>query len=104
MLTKESSNGFREHFSYPVYEYRSKRGNRTQGHCSGSRMVPTPKGYSEVIRYNNVNEDFASYLEWIEGDHKDLSNERMLESPYGNFIGRWRNARWTDEIQRRGLS
>ncbi len=103
MLTKESSRGFSEHFSYPVYEYKSRQGNKTQCRCDGSRIVPAPKGYSEVIRYNNIEEDFADYLKWVEQDHKDIPDERLKEYPNGVFIGTWRNARWHDEAQRRNL-
>jgi len=66
-------------------------------------MLPTPKGYTEVIRYHNEGEDFINYLSWVKEEHKDIPNKRFIESPYGISIGRWRNARWHDEAQRRGL-
>ena len=103
MLTKESSHGFSPHPAYPVYEYKSRSGKGTKGHCDGSRMNPAPKGFREVIRYHNEDEDFADYLKWIEGDHKDNPDQSFIDSPYGIFIGAWRNARWFDEAQRRGL-
>lgn len=103
MLTKKSSHGFNEHQSYPIYEYCSKSGNRLMANCDGSRIVPTPKGYSEVIRYHNADEDFAHYLKWIEEDHKGIPDERFKDSPHGVFIGQWRNARWGDEAKRRGI-
>jgi len=103
MLTKENSRGFIPHISYPVYEYLSKKGNRMQAKYDGGRITPKPKRYTEIIRYHNEDEDFETYLKWITEDHKDISDQRMKESPYGIFIGTWRNARWFDEAQRRGL-
>ena len=103
MLTKESSRGFSPMNQYPTYEYRSKKGNRIRANFGGSRIVPTPKGYREVIRYQTVDEDFTSYLERIEDEHKGIPNERMIENSFGTFIGTWRNVRWYDEAQRRGI-
>jgi len=103
MLTKESSRGFNEMSSYPTYEYYSKRGNRHTAKCDGSRIIPTPKGYTERIEYATVEDHFADYLKWLEDDHKDIPDEKMKAHPYGIFIGNWRNARWFDEAQRRGL-
>ncbi len=103
MLTKESSRGFNEMFSYPTYQYQSKKGNRTQANCDGSRILPKPKGYSEVIRFHNADEHFADYLKWIEEDYKAKPDQAFIDHPYGIFIGHWRNARWFDEAQRRGL-
>ncbi len=104
MLTKESSHGFCPHESYPTYEYRSKMGNRIKAKCGGGRILPKPKGYTEVIRLKNIDEDFAHYLEWIQDDHRKIPDSKFIEHPYGIFIGAWRNARWQDEAQRRGLT
>jgi len=103
MLTKESSRGFQRAESYPTYEYHSKSDKRTQGICGGSRIVPTPKGYIEVIRYHDEDEHFNDYVKWNAEDHADVSDERLKREPYGGFHGRWRNARWNDEAQRRNL-
>ena len=104
MLTKESSLGFNEHSSYPTYEYRSKQGNRVKAKCDGGRILPKPRGYTEIIRYQNADEDFRAYLKWIERDCSRFSDLQLLEHPYGIFVGAWSNARWMDEIKRRGLA
>ena len=103
MLTKKSSKGWSPMFSYPTYRYRSKSGKRETANCDGSRFLSIPKGYSEVIRYHDEDEHFASYLTWIADEHKGIPDSHFTESPYGIFIGTWRNARWQDEAQRRGL-
>ena len=103
MLTKKSSRGFSPAFQYPTYLYLSKTGRRETANCDGSRMIPTPKGYREVIRYHSEDEAFADYLKWNTEDFKGISDERMRDNPFGIFIGTWRNARWYDEAQRRGL-
>ena len=89
MLTMESSRGFSEHSNYPVYEYVSKSGKRTQ-----------------IERFHDIEEHFTDYLRWIEEEHQGIPDSRFLypEKPYGVYIGSWRNARWMDEAQRRGLS
>jgi hypothetical protein len=66
-------------------------------------MIPPPRGYREVIRLQDVEAHFKEYLEWLKEDHKDLTDAQLLEHPNGNFIGAWRNARWIDEIERRGI-
>lgn len=63
MLTKESSRGFIQQ-DYPTYEYISKSGGRRKGCCDGSRIIPAPKGYTEVIRFHDVDEAFADYIKW----------------------------------------
>ncbi len=103
MLTKESSRGFNEMFSYPTYRYISKRGTREEANCDGSRILPKPKGYTEVIEFHNVDEHFQDYVRWNAEDLNGIPDERFQEHPYGIFCGNWRNARWYDEAQRRGL-
>ena len=105
MLTKEVARGFYHANSYPVYEYVSKSGKRGQtSNLDGSRIIPLPRGYREVIRFHNRDEHFASYLKWLEEEHKGIPDEKLREYPNGRFIGRWRNARWSDEARRRNLS
>ncbi len=101
MLTKENSSGFNPSFHYPTYEYKTNGG--LMGSCDGSRIVPTPEGYTEVIVYHNIDGHFTAYLKQVAGDHENLTDGQLLAHPYGNFIGRGRNARWIDEIKRRNL-
>ncbi len=103
MLTKESSLGFGAALNYPTYEYKSRSGKGTKARYDGGRIEPLPDGFREVIRYATVDDAFAEYLKWLEEEHKTKSDIEMLKSPSGPFIGRWRNARWYDEITRRGL-
>jgi len=103
MLTKESSKGFSPAPDYPTYEYINRSGRGKRARCDRGRIVPTPKGFREIIEFHNEDEHFADYLGWIEDEHKDKPDSLMSESPYGIFIGTWRNARWYDEAQRRGL-
>ncbi len=103
MLTKESSQGFNPANSYPTYQYKSKNGRRGKAKCDGSRIVPKPKGYIETIECHDEDEHFRDYVRWNTEDHKDIPDGRFKEAPLGIFIGRWRNARWYDEAQRRGL-
>jgi hypothetical protein len=104
MLTINQSRGFNGLNSYPSYEYHEINGTKKQGMCDGSRIIPTPENYTEVIRHTTEQEHFTEYLKNIEDGHKQYSDKYMLENPYGIFIGRGRNSRWMDEIQRRGLS
>ena len=103
MLTKENSSGFYPMKEYPTYRYLSKRGNREHNRMDGGRIIPPPKGYREVVEYQNEDEHFADYLRWNTEDHKNIPDQRLAEYPYGVFIGNWRNARWYDEAKRRGL-
>ena len=104
MLTKESSRGFMQACQYPTYRYISKSGKREKAKCDGSRILPTPRGYTEIIDFHNEDEHFQDYLRWNTEDHKDIPDERFAEHPYGHFFGNWRNARWYDEAQRRELT
>jgi len=104
MLTKENSSGFLPAKEYPTYQYLSKSGKREMARCDGSRMTLPPKGYREVVVYQNEDEHFADYLRWNTEDHKGISDQQLAEHPYGIFIGNWRNARWYDEAKRRGLA
>ncbi len=103
MLTKEKAHGFNRAKSYPTYKYPTNSGKGYKARCDMGRIVPTPKGHREVVEYHNEDEHFTDYLQWIKDEHKDIPNKRMREHPYGIFIGTWRNARWFDEAQRRGL-
>ena len=103
MLTIESSLGFNPARSYPTYEYRSKS-HKIKAQFGGGRIKPIPKGFREVVRYATREDDFADYVKWLAEEHKDTSDAKLLETPWGPYIGRWRNARWQDEIKRRGLS
>jgi len=103
MLTKESSSGFSPAIQYPTYCYISKNGKREQANCHGSRILPKPKGYTEVIVFHNEDEHFADYVQWNTEDLKGVSDERFKEHPYGIFNGNWRNARWYDEAKRREI-
>jgi hypothetical protein len=100
MLTKENAVGFAPCYHYPTYEYRRQGGKK--GACDGSRIVPTPEGYTEVIRYHDEDEDFQAYLLMVIEEHTDLPDAKLLEAP--PFIGRGRNARWLDARKARGLS
>ena len=103
MLTKESSSGFCPAIQYPTYRYISKSGKRERANCDGSRILPKPRGYTEVIEFHNEDEHFADYLRWNMEALKGIPDERFKEHPYGVFHGNWRNARWYDEAKRRGL-
>jgi len=103
MLTKESSRGFSPAFNYPTYKYVSRSGKGYKARCDRGRITPTPKGYREVIDCPDIDTDFTEYLKWIEDDHKGTPDKEFIESPFGVFIGTWRNARWYDEAKRRGL-
>jgi len=103
MLTKESSRGFNEMFSYPTYKYVSKRGTREEWNMDGSRMLSKPKGYTEHIVYADADTHFQEYLKMLEEEHQGMPDQRFIDHPYGIFHGTWRNARWYDEAQRRGL-
>jgi len=104
MLTKESSRGFHPAGSYPTYRYISKKGTRELANCDKSRILPKPKGYTEVIEFHNEDEHFQDYVRWNSEDLKGILDKRFKQHPYGVFIGTWRNARWYDEAQRRGLT
>jgi hypothetical protein len=103
MLTISNSRGFNGSSFYPIYEYHEINGNKKQGHLDGSKIIPIPEGYKEVIRYNTEQDHFAEYLKDIEDEHKHYSDEKMLENPTGIYRGRGRNSRWMDEINRRGI-
>ncbi len=104
MLTKESSEGFAPAKNYPTYEYKSRTGKVTHARLDNGRIEPPPKGFREVIRCATVDDAFGEYLVWIEDEYKALPDAKLMETPMGDFIGRWHNARWRDEIKRRGLS
>ena len=70
----------------------------------GGRIQPIPKGYREVVRFATREEDFAVYVKWLSKEYEDTSDAELLETPWGPYIGRWRNAHWQDEIKHRGLS
>ncbi len=103
MLTKEVAKGFSPAPEYPTYKYISRSGKGYKARCDRGRIIPTPTGYREVIDCPDIDTDFAKYLEMIKDEHKDKTDEDMRDHPYGIFIGAWRNARWEDEIKRRGL-
>jgi hypothetical protein len=103
MLTKENSSGFSPALSYPTYRYISKTGKREIAKCDGGRILPKPRGYTEVIKFRNEDEHFQDYVRWNSEDLKDIPDERFMIHPYGIFHGNWRNARWHDEAKRRGL-
>ena len=103
MLTKKSSRGFFPAPNYPTYRYISRSGKREQANCDGSRILPKPKGYTEVIVFHNEDEHFEDYVRWNAVDLQNIPDSRFKEIPYGNFIGSWRNLRWYDEAQRRGI-
>ena len=104
MLTKKVARGFSPALNYPTYMYISKSGKGEKGRYDMGRIIPTPKGFREVIKYHNEDEHFTDYLKWIEEEHQRHSDNSMKAHPYGIFIGAWRNARWEDETKRRGLS
>lgn len=104
MITKESSEGFMAYYSYPVYEYQAKTANRFQANCDGSRMIPPPDGYTEVIRYADIDTHFTDYLRQIKDEYEHTKDGDFIDNPYGIFIGNKRNARWRDEAKRRGLT
>ena len=103
MLTKKVARGFTPAPSYPTYEYASKNGKRYKVAFDRGRIIPTPKGYREVIDCPDIDTDFTEYLKWIEDDHKRHSDKSFIDHPYGIFIGAWKNARWEDEAKRRGI-
>src|SRR4030042_244150 len=103
MLTKENSSGFIWQ-DYPTWEYISRSGKGMTAHSDGSRMTPCPKGYREVVRYANADEAFAAYEKGLIEEHKELPDSKFIEHPHGIFIGHWRDARWYDAANRRGLA
>lgn len=103
MLTKESSRGFPELVGYPAYEYHSRSGKGRRARMDLQRIIPCPRGYREVVRYADVNAHFTAYVEGLQEEHEGIPDSKFLEHPWGIFIGQWRNARWQDEAQRRGL-
>ena len=102
MLTKENSLGFIRQ-DFPTYEYLNRSSKSIKACCDGSRIIPCPKGYREVIRYATADDAFADYLKSIIEEHKYIPDTHLKEKPYGVFIGHWRNARWFDEAKRRNL-
>jgi len=103
MLTKENSSGFIRQ-DFPTYEYHNKSSTGIKACCDGSRIIPCPKGYREVVRYATADDAFADYLKALIDEHRNTPDSRLQEQPYGIFIGHWRNARWYDEAKRRGLA
>ena len=88
---------------YPIARF----GRPIKGGNTFSMYTDKPENCPEDMKileqYDDPFERLAEYAKDLENEHSDLSDERMLELGENHYSGRKRNARWHDELLRRGL-